>query len=97
MTAPPPKPTPLPLRRRELLTAATAVAAVSATAGMLTPVNAQGGKIVAEEHWAKKASADLYLYRKRMIGAGQDAAKPVLFLVHGSTFSCRGSYDLQVP
>ena len=97
MTAPPPKPTPLPLRRRELLTAATAVAAVSATAGMLTPANAQGGKIVAEEHWAKKASADLYLYRKRMIGAGQDAAKPVLFLVHGSTFSCRGSYDLQVP
>ena len=25
------------------------------------------------------------------------AASPVLFLVHGSTFSSRGSYDLQVP
>ena len=31
-----------------------------------------------------------------MVGDGS-AAKPVLFLVHGSTFSCRGSFDLQVP
>ena len=52
--------------------------------------------IAAEEHWAKKGAVDLYLYRKRLPGEA-GAAKPVLFLVHGSTFSSRGSYDLQVP
>ena len=43
-----------------------------------------------------KGPVKLYLYRKRQTGGGQ-AAKPVLFLVHGSTFSSRGSYDLVVP
>lgn len=50
-------------------------------------------KIVAEEHWVKKGPVKLYVYRKH------DAAianKPVLFLVHGSTFSSRGTYDLMV-
>jgi pimeloyl-ACP methyl ester carboxylesterase len=67
-----------------------------AAAGGLTssPVAAQGSTVTAEERWAKKGPVDLYLYRKRVIGG---AAKPVLFLVHGSTFSSRGSYDLQVP
>ena len=83
-----------PLRRREFLTVSTAAAA---TAGLGAGAVAEGGKLVAEEHWAKKGAVDLYLYRKRMLGAGQDAAKPVVFLVHGSTFSSRGSYDLQVP
>jgi alpha-beta hydrolase superfamily lysophospholipase len=83
-----------PLRRREFLKASTAAAA---TAGLGTGAAAQGSKLVAEEHWAKKGAVDLYLYRKRLLGSGQDAAKPVVFLVHGSTFSSRGSYDLQVP
>ena len=43
-----------------------------------------------------KGAVKLYLYRKRLVGDGR-AAKPVLFLVHGSTFSSRGSYDLVVP
>ena len=43
-----------------------------------------------------KGAVKLYLYRKRQVAAGQ-AARPVLFLVHGSTFSSRGSYDLVVP
>ena len=43
-----------------------------------------------------KGPVKLYLYRKRQTGGGQ-TAKPVLFLVHGSTFSSRGSYDLVVP
>jgi pimeloyl-ACP methyl ester carboxylesterase len=84
--------------RRQLMQAA-GIAVVAAAAGSLTSrgASAQGAAtIVAEEHWAKKGSVDLYLYRKRTVGNGS-AAKPVLFLVHGSTFSSRGSYDLQVP
>ena len=68
------------------------MAASSATSS----ATAQGAKIEAQEHWAKKGNVDLYLYRKRSVGDG-NSAKPVLFLVHGSTFSCRGTYDLQVP
>src|SRR5262245_17659127 len=81
-----------PLRRREFLMATTA-AAVGMVASA-SPASAQSGQIEAQEHWAKKGNVDLYLYRKRQVDSGD---KPVLFLVHGSTFSCRGSYDLQVP
>jgi len=83
------------LGRREFVQATTA-AAVAVASGASSPAAAQDGKIEAQEHWAKKGNVDLYLYRKRRVGDGT-ASKPVLFLVHGSTFSCRGSYDLQVP
>jgi len=52
--------------------------------------------IVAEEHWAKKGDVDLYLCRKRL-AAPASAPRPVLFLVHGSSFSARTSYDLEIP
>ena len=52
-------------------------------------------RIVAEEHWAQKGEVRLYLYRKRVEDGV--AGKPVLFLVHGSSFSGRGGFDLQVP
>src|SRR4029077_5596503 len=97
MTTPASKGAPWSLPRREFLKATTAVAAVTAAASHAAPAAAQGGKIVAEEHWAKKGAVDLYIYRKRLVGEGGNDAKPVLFLVHGSTFSCRGSYDLVVP
>jgi pimeloyl-ACP methyl ester carboxylesterase len=85
------------LRRRELISgAATALAAAGVGLDVGAPAAAQGARVVAEEHWAKKGPVDLYLYRKRLVGEGA-ASKPVLFLVHGSTFSSRGSYDLQVP
>ena len=51
-------------------------------------------KIVAEEHWVKKGPVKLYAYRKRDVDG--PAKKPALFLVHGSTFSSRGTYDLMV-
>ncbi len=51
-------------------------------------------KIVAEEHWVKKGPVKLYVYRKH--NAEGPARKPVLFLVHGSTFSSRGTYDVIV-
>lgn len=50
--------------------------------------------LVAEEHWASKGDVRLYIYRKRPRGAGR---LPVLFLVHGSSFSGRGGFDLEVP
>lgn len=57
---------------------------------------ASAAAVVAEEHWAKKGKVDLYLYRKQL---AQPAAqpRPVLFLVHGSSFSARTSYDLEIP
>jgi pimeloyl-ACP methyl ester carboxylesterase len=51
--------------------------------------------IAAEEHWVKKGPVKLYVYRKR--DTAKAGPRPVLFLVHGSTFSSRGTYDLIVP
>jgi alpha-beta hydrolase superfamily lysophospholipase len=82
---------------RRAFLAAGAVAGLGLASGLPQNAAADAGRIVAEEHWAKKGAVDLYLYRKRRVGDGQDGAKPVLFLVHGSTFSSRGSYDLVVP
>ena len=50
------------------------------------------------EYWAEKGPVKLYLFRKRL-GAPRpgEAAKPVLFLVHGSSNSARPSFDLTVP
>src|SRR4051794_18802377 len=80
------------LRRRDFVKA-TAITAAGALAGSLPalPTAAQRPAIEAQEHWVSKGSVKLYLYRKRQIG-GESVAKPVLFLVHGSTFSSRGSY-----
>jgi alpha-beta hydrolase superfamily lysophospholipase len=50
------------------------------------------------DYWAKKGTTPLWLFRKRM-GAPKagEAARPVLFLVHGSSNSSRSSFDLTVP
>src|SRR5215813_7037177 len=83
--------------RRDLVKVGAAVAAGAvATTLAGPPGGAQEGKIEAQEHWAMKGAVRLYLYRKRQI-ATPPAFKAVLFLVHGSTFSSRGSYDLVVP
>ena len=85
------------LHRRDLIKASTATAAGVLAAGFAAPPAAsQDAKIETQEHWVMKGAVKLYLYRKRQVAAGQ-AARPVLFLVHGSTFSSRGSYDLVVP
>ena len=83
------------IERRDLLKAsaiaASAVAILPGSAIAATP------KITAEEHWVMKGPVKLYVYRKHQAGAAGKTKKPVLFLVHGSTFSARGSYDLIVP
>ncbi len=50
------------------------------------------------EYWAQKGDVKLYMYRKRVAApAPGDAPLPVLFLVHGSSFSARSGFDLDVP
>jgi len=54
--------------------------------------------IWSQEYWAHKGPTKLSLWRKR-VGAPRPGEKPlpVLFLVHGSSFSTRVSYDIQIP
>src|SRR5579864_9103043 len=54
--------------------------------------------IWSKEYWAKKRDVSLYLFRKRMGDPAVDrAARPVLFLAHGSSVSSRPTFDLTVP
>jgi pimeloyl-ACP methyl ester carboxylesterase len=56
------------------------------------------GDITGEEYWAKKGDVDLFLFRRRSPKArAANPDKPVLFLVHGSSFSARTAYDLDIP
>jgi pimeloyl-ACP methyl ester carboxylesterase len=85
------------LQRRRFLQGA-ALTLVTTTV-MPISASAASTQIVAEDYWAQKGPVKLYLYRKRLAdGTNAGAAqKPVLFLVHGSSFSGRGGFDLQVP
>src|ERR1700686_889517 len=99
------------ISRRALLTRtapalASGFAAISsarfALAQEQSPLNAAGTpaseKIWSGEYWAKKGDLTLYIFRKRM-GAPKpaEAAKPILFLAHGSSVSARPTFDLTVP
>ncbi len=71
--------------------------------GIPARAQTQSQEIWSAEHWASKdtagkASVKLNLWRKRL-GAPRagEPARPVLFLVHGSSNSARSSYDLAVP
>ena len=92
-----------PARRDAIKTAGLALGA-GVAAGLL-PAGARAQNAAAapaelwsSEYWAKKGAVELNLWRKRL-GAPQagEAARPVLFLVHGSSNSARTSYDLVVP
>jgi pimeloyl-ACP methyl ester carboxylesterase len=54
-------------------------------------------EVESSEYWAKKGDVELYLYRKRLTGAAGDGRRPVLFLVHGSSYCGRSAFDLTVP
>jgi alpha-beta hydrolase superfamily lysophospholipase len=87
--------------RRDVIMAAGAGLATSllagATAEAQTPAAAQGAaEFWTAEYTAKKGDVSLAIYRKR-VGAPGGAAKPVLFLVHGSSNAALSSYDLTVP
>ena len=56
-----------------------------------------GGEIWRSEYWARKGDVPLWMYRKRL-GAPRagEAAKPVVFFVHGSSLTSR-MFDFKVP
>jgi pimeloyl-ACP methyl ester carboxylesterase len=81
-----------PARRTFLIGAALTAGSVAAHPNQAAA--AEPG-IVGEEHWAQKGDVKLYLWRKQLDDGV--ANKPVFFIVHGSSFSGRGGYDLQVP
>ncbi|MBK5205208.1 MAG: alpha/beta hydrolase [Polaromonas sp.] len=51
--------------------------------------------VAAEEYWATKNGVKLWVYRK--YSGPSDALRPLLFLVHGSSYSGKTMFDLQVP
>lgn len=51
--------------------------------------------IQSEEHWADKNGVRLWVYRKYVKSA--ETSRPLLFLVHGSSYSGKTMFDLQVP
>lgn len=54
-------------------------------------------EIWSQEYWAQKGSVKLYMFRKRLgAPAPRQPARPVLFLVHGSSFGSRSGFDLTV-
>ena len=86
-------------RRAVLAAAAAAGAAILPSAPAPALAQAAGpANIWSAEYTAKKGSVDLAMFRKRL-GAPRpgERARPVLFLVHGSSISSRPSFDLSVP
>jgi alpha-beta hydrolase superfamily lysophospholipase len=88
--------------RRTLLQGASAGLSAGLLTGLTGSTSAQAGAaeddIWSKDYWAKKGDVKLYLWRKR-VGAPRpgEPARPVVFLVHGSSNSSRSSYDLTVP
>ncbi|HZQ13455.1 MAG TPA: alpha/beta hydrolase [Pseudolabrys sp.] len=85
--------------RRTILKSAGAGVGAGLLSGIVAPANAApAGDIRSAEYWANKGGVRLNLWRKRLgAPAAGEAARPVVFLVHGSSNSARSSYDLSVP
>jgi alpha-beta hydrolase superfamily lysophospholipase len=87
-------------RRNFVRTAGLALGGWFAPAAMAqNPTGADNAASVwSAEYWARKGEVTLAMFRKRL-GPPQpgETARPVLFLVHGSSVSSRPSYDLSVP
>jgi pimeloyl-ACP methyl ester carboxylesterase len=79
-------------RRNALIAGATLAAAPAVV--LSQPDTASPG-IVAEEYWADKKGVRLWVYRKRLEGAAPPQQR--LFCVHGSSYSGKTMFDLQVP
>src|SRR5947209_19573913 len=83
-----------PSRRGVLQGAGLALGAGTLTR-IATPAAAQAAPdpIWSAEYWARKGEVRLFIYRKRI----RNEPLPVLFLVHGSSFCGKSSFDLAVP
>ena len=84
------------IRRRDLIMTTGAAGLMTIAGTPRASATAKESTIEAQEHWVSKGPVKLYVYRKRLTPVASGSA-PVLFLVHGSTFSARGTYDLVVP
>lgn len=90
------------LKRRDMLKL-SALGGAGVALGSLLPgvAVAQTGnvpsseKIIAEEYWGDKHGIKLWIYRKYT--KSDIANKPVLFMVHGSSYSSKTMFDLDVP
>ena len=80
--------------RRSMLIAGAAAAAAP-TLPLAQPSSMPAPRpVVASEYWADKNGVKLWVYRKRIEGA---PVRGRLFLVHGSSYSGKTMFDLQVP
>ncbi len=90
------------ITRRALMKTAgiglTVSAVSSALAGAPASAQTAEGELWSAEYWAEKGDVKLYCFRKRL-GAPRagEPARPVVFMVHGSSMSARATYDLTVP
>jgi alpha-beta hydrolase superfamily lysophospholipase len=91
------------IARRDVILAAGAGLATSVLAGAAaqaqTPAAARSeGEFWTAEYTARKGDVSLQMYRKRIgAPAAGEPAKPVFFLVHGSSSGAQASFDLHVP
>ncbi|WP_346347323.1 alpha/beta fold hydrolase [Bradyrhizobium sp. dw_411] len=88
------------LARRAVIKGAGLGVVASGLASTLPVQNAaaaEGGEIWSSEYWTKKGDVPLWMFRKR-VGAPKpgEPARPVLFLVHGSSVTSR-TFDINVP
>ena len=87
--------------RRNILLAGAGVAAIPAVSAAQAPSTTQAPgmpaprPIVANEYWADKNGVRLWVYRKRV--QPNYNYRGALFLVHGSSYSGKTQFDLQVP
>src|SRR5689334_346974 len=81
--------------RRNVLLAGVGLAAAPLAQALspLPPLSSR--KVLADEYWADKNGVKLWVYRKRIEGLA--AGAPKLFCVHGSSYSGKTMFDLQVP
>ncbi len=89
-----------PFPRRTMLKGAGIGIGAGLLSGLDSSAQAQtapAGDIWSAEYWAKKGDVPLYMFRKRL-GAPKpgEPARPVLFLVHGSSVTWR-IFDLDPP
>jgi pimeloyl-ACP methyl ester carboxylesterase len=80
--------------RRNALIAGVSLAAAPTLPLAQTPAVPAPRPIVASEYWTDKNGVRLWVYRKRL--AGSDT-RGRLFCVHGSSYSGKTMFDLQVP
>ncbi len=82
-------------RRNILLSMGLGTTAAALAPSLTAAGTVAGAAMVAQEYWGNKNGVKLWVYRKHTKSGA--AKKPLLFLVHGSSYSGKTMFDLQVP